>query len=56
MAGEVGLDTGTQVNQAAGSQDAAEQFAKMIDQAVLSLGTQVFNQNQEALAEFQQEF
>jgi hypothetical protein len=36
--------------------DAAEQFAKMLDQATLSLGMQVFNQNQEALGEFQQEF
>jgi hypothetical protein len=57
MAGEVGLDTGTQVNQtAASSQADAEKFAKLIDQATLSLGMQIFNQQQESLGEFQQEF
>jgi hypothetical protein len=57
MAGEVGLDAGTQVNQtAASSQSDAEKFAKLIDQATLSLGMQIFNQQQEALGEFQQEF
>ena len=57
MAGEVGLDTGAQVNQtAASSQSDTEKFAKLIDQAVLSMGMQVFNAQQEALGDFQQEF
>lgn len=38
-----------------GGNDAAAQFAKLIDQAALSLGMQIFNQQQEAAAEFQQE-
>jgi len=44
------------VENAAAAGDAAQQFAQMIDQAALSLGMQIFNQQQEALGEFQQEF
>lgn len=58
MAGDVnavGGDNG--VNQtAASSQNDAQKFAQLLDQAALSLGMQIFNQQQEALGEFQQEF
>lgn len=58
MAGDVtGVGGDNTVNQtAASSQSDAEKFAKLIDQATLSLGMQVFNNQQEALGEFQQEF
>jgi hypothetical protein len=58
MAGDVtGVDGNNATNQAAASsQSDAEKFAQMLDQAALSLGMQIFNQQQESLGEFQQEF